>query len=120
MRIPAEIQGEWSSLGRSENPTENLRSIEKVRKWLDGATEALEQAVPGAPPKGPKMFGHGSANVRGVTHVDFDGVDMATLRFWLEWWAEPERTQWGSEEAGRDPREQITKIRREIEARERP
>ncbi len=66
------------------------------------------------------MFGHGKTNAAGITSVEFDGVDMATLRFWQQWWSDPSRTRHGREEAGRDPTEQVARIRLEIEARERP
>jgi hypothetical protein len=65
------------------------------------------------------MYGHGKSNVAGVTSGDFDGVDMATLRFWEKWWSSPERSQWGRKEAGRDPATGAEKVGREIEARER-
>jgi hypothetical protein len=65
------------------------------------------------------MYGHGKSNVPGVTHRDFDGVEMATLRYWLSWWSSPDRSPYGREEAGRDPQVEAERVRREIEARER-
>ena len=120
MRIPAEIQGEWSSLSRTDNRSENLRSLEKIRAWLDKAAGALAVSTPRTAQKEPKMFGHSKTNAAGITSVEFDGVDMATLRFWEQWWSDPSRTRHGREEAGRDPTEQVARIRLEIEARERP
>jgi hypothetical protein len=44
---------------------------------------------------------------------------VATFGFWEKWWSDPERNRWGSE-AGRDPQNEVAKIRRGIEAGERP
>ena len=66
------------------------------------------------------MFGHGKSNVAGVTHSDFDGVDMATLRTWLKWWSSQERSPYGREEAGRNPHVEAERVQREIDAREHP
>jgi hypothetical protein len=119
MKIPLEIQSEWGALSKTDDPELNSRSIEMIRHWLDGARDALAHVDPAKPPNDPKMFGHGASNVSGITDREFDGVDMATLRYWAEWWQKPERWQYGREEAGRDPKEQVEKVRREIEARER-
>ena len=59
-----------------------------------------------------------AATMPGRTHPDFDGKSIDTLREWLRWWSEPIRTADGKAEAGRDPREEAAKVRREIEARE--
>jgi len=119
VRVPPEIQGEWSSLLRTDDPEINRRSIETIREWLDAAAEALASGRLDAPSKDPKMYGHATSNVGGVTHPDFDGVEMATLRYWLKWWTSPDRSAYGREEAGRDPRVEAERVRREIEARER-
>jgi hypothetical protein len=107
------------SLSRTDDPDTNRRSIEIVREWLNGAAEALDAGKVDPAAKDPRMFGHGTSNVAGVTHPDFDGVDMTTLRYWLRWWTSPERSPYGREEAGRDPAVEAERVRREIEARER-
>jgi hypothetical protein len=119
VRVPLEIQGEWSSLLRTDDPETNRRSIEIIREWLDGAADALGSGKLDTPSKDPKIYGHGKSSVAGVTNRDFDGVDMATLRYWLKWWSSPDRSPYRREEAGRDPKVEAERVRREIEARER-
>ena len=117
--MPPEIQGEWGSLLRTDDPEANRHSIEIIRDWLDGAADAFAAGELDAPSKDPRMHGHGKSNIAGMTHRDFDGVDMATLRYWLRWWSSPERSPYGREEAGRDPEFEAARVRREIKARQR-
>jgi hypothetical protein len=116
MRIPLEITGEWASLQTTDDFARNLDSIAVIRSWLDDAAAAL--AAGKGSPKEPKLFGHAKSNATGITLVDFDGVETATLRFWLEWWSDPARSAYGREEAGRDPVVEVEKIRNEIRARD--
>src|SRR5947209_3042394 len=120
VKIPLHVQSEWAALSRTDDPELNRRSIDEIRKWLDGFAESLTSVDPKNPPGDPKLFGHAKSNVAGITSSEFDGVEMATLRYWLKWWSDPQRSQWGREEAGRDPEAEAAKVLREIEARERP
>jgi hypothetical protein len=58
-----------------------------------------------------------SAQSRGFTHPDFDGVDSSTLRYELDWWRDPSRSPEGPEEQGRDPAVNAARILAELEAR---
>jgi hypothetical protein len=116
MRVPLEVQAEIGALSKTDDRELNLESIRKIRGWLDEAEGALASGATGSP-KDPKIYGHGDANVAGVTSNEYDGVPLAKLRYWENWWSQPERSQWGREEAGRDPQEELRKLRREIEAR---
>jgi len=58
-----------------------------------------------------------SKNVKGLTSREFDGRDAATLRYWLEWWCDPDRSPDGIEERGRDPIAEAKKVWRELDAR---
>lgn len=58
------------------------------------------------------------ARGRGLTHPDFDGVSSSTLRYWLDWWSDPQRSLAGAEEAGRDPATEAARVRAELEERE--
>ena len=116
MKIPLKISAEWHSLGTNDNVDGNLRSIELIREWLQGAERVLRQR--GSQDKDPVIYGHDrSANVAGVTSQDFDGIKMATLHAWHRWWSDPSRDPHGREEAGRDPAGEAAKVRAEIEAR---
>ena len=117
MRIPPEVQDQWASLRRSDDRAANLESVRAVRTWLAGLEEFLAAPVR-LDDKEPKIYGHADSNARGITTTEFDGVRTAKLRYWLEWWSEPTRSPHGKEEAGRDPKTEIAKLKAEIEARE--
>jgi hypothetical protein len=119
VKVPMLVLAEWTSLSRTDDLDINRRSIEIVREWLDGAADALAEGKVDPSAKDPKMYGHGKSNAPGITHPDFDGVEMATLRYWLGWWSNPERSMYGREEAGRDPEAEAERVRHEIAARER-
>ena len=51
-------------------------------------------------------------------HADFALVSTATLRKWLVWWSDPQRTTDGQEEAGRDPALEVAKLTDELVARD--
>ena len=57
--------------------------------------------------------------MRGFTNPDFDGRDSNTLRYWFDWWRDPERDQHGKEEAGRHPYVEAARVLAELEARHR-
>jgi hypothetical protein len=57
------------------------------------------------------------APMKGLTHLDFDGRDAMTLRYWFDWWRAPARRQDGEEEAGRRPDVEAAKVYAELEAR---
>jgi hypothetical protein len=120
VHVPPEIEGEWTSLGTSGSRDNNLRSVELLLEWLDGAKRWLEDLPPdaltGGPRVSPKLSGSGGE--RGITDSRFDGVDMKTLRHLLRW-SDPERSPFGAEERGRDPKTEADPLRREIEARAR-
>lgn len=88
-KVSMHVRAEWASLSRTDDLESNRRSIEVVREWLDGAADALAAGKVDTSAKDPKLYGHGKSNVPGITHPDFDGVDMATLRYWLRWWSSP-------------------------------
>jgi hypothetical protein len=116
VRIPLEINSEWFSLSSTDDRSRNLESIAVIRSWLDDASSALTAGKGSS--KEPKLYGHAKSNTSGVTRVEFDGVETATLRYWLEWWTDPARSSHGREEAGRDPAAEAEKIRNEIHARD--
>jgi hypothetical protein len=70
VKVPPEIQGEWSSLSRTDDPETNRRSIEIIRHWLDGAADAFATGRLNTPSEDPKMYGHGKSNVAGLTYHD--------------------------------------------------
>ena len=116
MQIPLEVQAEWSSLTRTHSRVENLRSATIVREWLEGVETYLEGG--GDPGREPVIYGHRKgSNTAGVTNPEYGGVSTSQLRFWLEWWGQPERTKHGAEEAGREPAVEIAKLRAELDAR---
>jgi hypothetical protein len=115
VKAPQNIIGEWGSLTRVHSAEPNLRSLRLIRDWLDCVEQYLDAG--GDPDGDPQLRNYTPSNAVGLTSGDFDGVPMATLRFWLQWWERPERTWCGAEEAGRDPAAECEKVRREIEAR---
>jgi hypothetical protein len=115
VKAPLGISGEWGALTRVHSREQNLDSLRKIREWLDCVERYLTAG--GDPAGEPQMRSFTRSNAKGVTDPEFDGVPMATLRFWLDWWQMPERTWCGAEEAGRDPTTEAQKVRAEIEAR---
>jgi hypothetical protein len=116
VKIPLEINGEWQSLGSSDDIEGNLRSITLIRVWLEGTERVLRER--GANDKDPIIYRHPRrADVAGLTSSEFDGIEMGTLRSWHIWWSETARNSHGREEAGRDPQTEAEKVRAEIEAR---
>ena len=115
MKVPLNISGEWGSLTRVHSRDTNLRSLRAIREWLNCVENFLEAG--GDPAGNPQLTNFQRSNARGATSSEFDGVPMATLRYWLEWWEAPERTWCGAEEADRDPVAEASKVRAEIEAR---
>jgi hypothetical protein len=120
MRVPGEINGEWKSLSSNPRRDENLRSVQLVREWLEGAEGYLRSLPTGAntdePPVSPRRGGTGGE--RGISDSAFDGVDTATLRFWLSWWSDSARSSYGGDERARDPKTEADRVRREIDARD--
>jgi hypothetical protein len=94
---------------------QNLDSIGVLREWLDCVEKHLRAG--GDPAATPQYHNYEPVNVDGKTDPVFDGVPMATLESWLNWWQKPERTWCGGEEAGRDPATEAERVRLEIEAR---
>jgi len=100
----------------------DLESEETTKARESGAT----WAEIGASQDRPRQTVHRQASktphrprVEGLTLAEYRHVGTSDLRYWLEWWSEPERSPEGREEKGRDPEEEKRKLRAEIEARER-
>ena len=115
MKTPLNITGEWASLTRVHDASLNLASLRRVRDWLDCVERYLEAG--GDPDGNPQLRNYKPANVKGITDSQFDGVPTPTLRYWLEWWQQPERTWCGADEAGRHPAEYAARVQAELDAR---
>ena len=129
--IPNHIREQFERIEEVDDPLEVLEPIGALREWL---RESELHAIKQASEHGASLARIGNAlgtdkqnihqrlrttsNAKGFTSPEFDGVISSTLRYWLWWWSSPERSPGGVEEKGRDPREQATMIRAELEARE--
>ena len=129
MFVPQSVRVEFERLRTTSDPLSNLRSLEALGEWVAdmkvfAAREAQAQGFTlqqiGDVQNRPRQAVHRklkSSNSRGFTHPDFDGVDSSTLRYWLDWWSDPQRSPDGAEEKGRDPVAEAVRIQAELEAR---
>jgi len=129
MFVPKNVRTEFKRLRTEEDPLANLRSLEVLADWVGhmrvfAAGEATKAGYTlnqvGEVQNKPRQAVHRtlkSAQSRGLSDTDFDGVDSSTLRYWLDWWSDPERTPDGVEEKGYDPETMVARIRAELEAR---
>jgi len=129
MFIPQAVKEEFDALESSDDPLENVRSLRVLSDWInDMKVFAMENARTenktleeiGTAAERPRQAVHRSlknSNSKGFTHPDFEGVSSSTLRYWLDWWADPARDPNGAEEAGRQPGIEAEKVWRELQAR---
>jgi transposase-like protein len=132
MMIPEHIRNEIAAIERAQTPLDELASIGAVREWL---REAELRAIQDAREGGQTLARIGDAlgtdrqqvhqklntasKIKGLTDPAFDGVGAGTLRYWLRWWSDSERSPFGAEEKGRDPATEAARVRNELEAREK-
>lgn len=135
LSIPPLIRDYLDSLDRGSDLVTDLRAIRGIAHWLrelEDATIASAREAGmtweeiGAAQERPRQNVHRQANsktpyrplIRGLTSPEFDHVGTPDIRYWLRWWAAPERSADGPDEKGRDPVAEQRKLRAEIEARE--
>src|SRR5262245_47939340 len=129
MHVPNEIKQKLSQLSTTDDPLENLRALDVIRKWaIESQVAMMElaqddgesfQKIGDALGK-PRQAVHRTvarSRTAGLTDPDFDGVTAPTLRYWLKWWNDPKRRPDGAEEKGRQPKAEAAKVRKELEAR---
>ena len=131
MFVPTEIKSAFSNLQEKGDQLENLRELKRIREWVADSETAmidLAQREGGATfqqigevlnqPRQAVHRAQSRTRSEGLVHPDFDGVSAATLRYWLKWWRDPERTPDGAEEQGRNPQHEADKVLAELRARE--
>jgi transposase-like protein len=123
------VHEEFSRLVTDDDSLANLRSLERLGDWVDDmriavAARAKEDGRTlqeiGEVQQKPRQAVHRklkSAQSRGLTDKEFDGVDSSTLRYWFDWWSDDTRASSGAEEAGRDPKKEAARVLAELEAR---
>jgi predicted transcriptional regulator len=129
MFVPQWVHEEFSGLVSDDDPLSNLRSLERLGDWVDDLRLAVAARAKetghtlqeiGDVQQKPRQAVHRtlrSAQSRGLTDPEFDGVDSSTLRYWFDWWSDEGRTAGGSEEAGRDPGKEAARVLAELDAR---
>jgi hypothetical protein len=81
----------------------------------DHAATEVAVLAPAATTKTTASLAH--SRLKGLTHPVWDGVSLATLRYWLKWWQDESKSA-GHVENGWGREEQIERISAEIAARE--
>jgi transposase-like protein len=129
MFVPQWVHEEFSGLVSDDDPLSNLRSLERLGDWVDDMRIAVAARAKetghtlqeiGDVQQKPRQAVHRtlkSAQSRGLTDPEFDGVDSSTLRYWFDWWSDGSRDPAGAEEAGRDPTREAVRVQAELEAR---